>query len=294
MNLSNRALAAIIAVLLVLCCLTGGAFAYVISMSSFDAPGQVAQPIPTATYTATTLPTNTATRVSPTATRLPAATNTLVIQSPASGATPTVRQGVTPTHAATGGSNPYNIVVPTPGAPTTNYPITFNSTLKIITYTVSGKTIPELSRALDAKALTDPHEPLGRYYAVTEWFVSSDWRWVSTTRGCEMETAGVTVALTMTLPALTSRQGVAADTLTKWDQFLANTITHEKGHVTRTLDGARDYQRTIGTLPPQPSCQSMRPTLDALFKQHLNLIDGANSRYDLETNHGMTQGAVFP
>ncbi len=291
MNLSNRALAAMIAVLLVLCCLTGGAFIVVLGASTFDLM-ELAQVEPTVISPPTVFPTNTATRMPPTVTRLPSATSTLVVQPQTGVGTPTPKQS--PTRVPTLGASPYNIVVPTPGAPTTNYPVTFNSTFKVITYTVAGTTITDLRRALDAKALTDPHEPTGRYYAMTEWLVSSDWRWSSTTRGCEMEGAGVTVVLTMTLPALTTRQGVATDVLTRWDNFLANTVAHEKGHVIRTLDGARDYQRTIGTLPAQPSCQSMRPTLDALFKQHLGLIDRANVQYDAETNHGMTEGAVFP
>jgi len=288
-SISNRALAALIVALLVLCCLTGVAFVAVLGTISSDAPFNLAFFAPTPTRTPTATATFTPTRVPPTATRTPAPTNTPVIRAATTAVTPARVQS--PTLAA----NPYNIIVPTPTAPSIVNPVGFNSTFNVVAYPVSGKTTTDLTRALDAKAIADPHEPGSRYYAMTEWHVASDWQWLSTTRGCELERANVTVALTMTLPTLATRQGLTPDLLTRWDKFIANTITHEKGHVTRALNGGRDYQRALGNLTPQAgTCLAMRPTLDNLFRQHLDAIDRVNVQYDKETDHGATQGAVFP
>ncbi|MBI5305946.1 MAG: DUF922 domain-containing protein [Chloroflexi bacterium] len=297
MNLSNRALAAFIAFLLIACCLTGTAFVVVLG-TTLDSPFELAWFAPTPTRTPTVTPTATATRVPPTATRTPAPTSTPVVRIPTVPATPARVQSPTraalPTRAPTLAANPYNIIVPTPTAPSVVNPVTFESTFRVVTYSVTGKTTNELSRALDVKAIADPHEPNSRYYAMTEWFVSSDWQWQSSARGCELERANVSVTITMTLPALATRQGIASDLLTRWDTFIANTITHEKGHVTRALNGSREYQRALGNLATQSTCLTMRPTLDNLFKQNLDAIDRVNVQYDVETDHGATQGAVFP
>lgn len=298
MNLSTRALGIIIAILLVCCCLTAGTSVLVIS-ATFAEPDEITFTLPTPNATTTNTPTQIPTRPRPIGTISPAPTNTRVIPIPTV-VSPTTGRGQTrlpvrPSPTSTISPNPYLIVVPTPTTSAKlNYPVTFNSTFKVVTYTVTGKTIADLSKSLEAHAIADPHEPNSRYYAQTEWYVSSDWSWKSAGNGCELERANISIAITMTLPALATPQGVAPDALNRWNTFLANTITHEKGHVTRALDGGRDYQRGLGTLPPQPNCDMMRPKLDSLFKYYLDVIDRVNVTYDAETNHGFSQDAVFP
>lgn len=292
-TISNRALAALIVALLVLCCLTGVTLVVVLGTTLSEGAFDLAFFAPTLTRTPTATATFTPTPMPPTATRTPAPTNTPVIRIPTTNATPARNQ--LPTLAPTLAANPYTIVVPTPTAPSIVNPVGFDSNLNVVTYAVGGRTTTDLTRALETKAMADPHEPGSRYYAMTEWHVSSNWQWQAEARGCMLDRASVTVAITMTLPTLTTRQGLAPELLTRWDKFIANTITHEKGHVTRALDGGRDYQRALGNLAPQAgTCLTMRPTLDNLFRQHLDAIDRVNVQYDKETDHGATQGAVFP
>jgi predicted secreted Zn-dependent protease len=297
MNFSNRALALIITVLLICCCFTGAVWALVL-VSMPDSPISIAAFLPTNTPTRTPTATFTPTRPRPTETRTPAPTNTRVIPlgpTLAPTRTPTGARTSLPTRPApTLGSNPYAIIVATPTAPPIINPVDFNSTFKVVTYTVTGKTANELSRSLDAQAISDPHEPRSKYYALTEWYVAANWSWKTTGRGCELDRSSISVALTMTLPALATRQGIASDALTKWDPFIANTITHEKGHVTRALDGARNYQRELGNLAPLNDCSGMNSRMNEIFKRHLDQIDRINVQYDDETDHGVTQGAVFP
>jgi predicted secreted Zn-dependent protease len=298
MNFSNRALALIITVLLICCCFTGAVWALVL-VSMPDSPISIAAFLPTNTPTRTPTATFTPTRPRPTETRTPAPTNTRVIPlgpTLAPTRTPTGARTSLPTRPAqTLGSNPYAIIVATPTAPAIINPVDFNSTFKVVTYTVTGKTANELSRSLDAQAISDPHEPRSKYYALVEWYVGYDPPQLKqTARGCELDRANVTIVLTMTLPALTTRQGIASDVLSRWDTFLANTITHEKGHVTRALDGVRNLQRDFGNLPPQSDCRMMDIRIRDVFKKNFDQIDRVNVQYDDETDHGVTQGAVFP
>ncbi len=222
----------------------------------------------------------------PTATDTPAPTYTLVIQP---------RFTSTPTRApSTPATNLYNIAVPTPTAPKMIYPVQFVSAFALVTYTVSGKTISELSRSLEANAQPDPHEAGTRYYANTKWYLSAHWSWKDTSSGCVVGRSDISIALTMTLPALATTKGVPADVLTRWNTFIGNTQTHEEGHVRLAQQGARDYQRELGNFPTTSNCTLLQSQLSRLFDREFAAIDQANVDYDTQTQHGLMQGAVFP
>lgn len=113
-------------------------------------------------------------------------------------------------------------------------------------------------------------------------------------RGCEIDRAKVSLAMTMTLPMLATTVGVPPDVLKRWNTFVGNTITHETGHVNLNLQGARDYQRDLGNFPPAPDCEMIQLKVKNLFDSGFAAIDRMNADYDAKTQHGFKQGAVFP
>lgn len=294
MNLSTRALGILIAVQLVCCLLLAiGGIVFFTAPPQSSNESVVNAPIATPTEPPTATPTRTPTRTSTSA-----PTNTRVIPLPATITPPPGRgRTTTPTRVSatpTPSPNLYSIVVPTPTAAPLKYPVTFDSTLKVVTYTVTGKTTQELSKSLEAHAVADPHEPGSDFYAQTEWRISTKWSSKIAGNNCELERADVSVQITVTLPALADPTGIALDAANRWNTFVANTVRHEKEHVTRALNGVRDYQTEIGNLAPQTDCNGVRSKLDDLFRFHSSQIDRVNIEYDTETNHGMSQGAVFP
>lgn len=223
----------------------------------------------------------------------PAATFTRVIplQSTNGNVVPAPYRSATATAAP---SALYNIVVPTPTAPAMAYPITFSSHLKIVTYPVAGRSEQTLSQSLNAQAMSDPNDPDGKFYAKTDWFLSAAWNYQPTSRGCEVGDGSVTLAMTMTLPALSSSVGMPTDLLSHWTTFISNTITHESGHVKLSEQGARTYQHDLGNFQPASDCTAIQPQLSGLFNRASAAIRKANVDYDAQTNHGESQGAVFP
>lgn len=283
----SRWIALIVAEVIALCCCA--------SLFGFIVLGNSNPPVPTPTLIAQATATRRATpTLEPTATV--ERTNTLVVQprttsSTTSRTTPGAR---TPTRSASGASSLYNIIIPTPTAPRVVYPIDYTSSFTVVTYAVTGKTVNELSRSLDASSLTDPHEPGNRYYARTDWFLSAHWLWKETSSGCEVDKGDVNVTMTMTLPALSTTSGVPADVSNRWNTFIQNTQTHETGHVKLVQQGARDYQRDLGNFLPASNCNIIQTRLRDLFDKSFSSIDKANVDYDAKTQHGFTQGAVFP
>lgn len=189
--------------------------------------------------------------------------------------------------------NPNEIAVPTPTGVALKYPVAYETRFAVTTYNVQGQSVKEIHQSLEANALSDPHVIGKRFYARTDWYLSAKWFYVPTARGCEVERAQVSIIVTMTLPALVTTN-VAPEVQARWSTFLNNTVQHEREHVKIAYDGARDYQKQLGNYPPAVNCTAIQSQLQALFRQHYDLIDRTNVEYDRKTQHGITQGAVFP
>jgi predicted secreted Zn-dependent protease len=228
----------------------------------------------------------------PTATETPAPTYTLVIPPLPADFTPPplVYVSRTPTREPV----PYDVVIPTPTAPAMVYPIKLDSSLKVVTYGVIGKTVNDILQSLNAQAMPDSNDPNGEFLARTDYFISAQWSYQPTARGCEVESGTVTLAMTMTLPALSSTVGMPPDLLNRWTTFISNTITHESGHVKLNYQGASDFQRDLGNALPASDCTTIEPRLNDLFTRATGAIRQSNIDYDAETEHGAKQGAVFP
>ncbi len=191
-------------------------------------------------------------------------------------------------------STTYGISVPTPAAPTIAYDIGFDSDVVVDTYAVYGTTFNALGASLDARALEDPHEQRSRYYARTDWHLGGNWYWKPALRGCSVDHGQVTMQITVTLPLMAEQKAAPANVQNRWARFIENTILHETGHVKIALQGARDYQRDLGNFPVAADCTRLKSQLQDLFDNAFGSIDKANVRYDADTRHGATQGAVFP
>lgn len=213
----------------------------------------------------------------PTATPTPQPTHTLVIKP--GEVLPPIGVRVTATPSA----NAYGIVVPTPTAATIKYPVAFESSLKVITYTVTGKTANEISQSLNANLVSDLHDPTRKYPARTDWNLRLDFSAKPAATGCEVGNTSVSLLLTMTLPMLTPMSGVEQDALNRWNKYIEVVIAHESDHAKLGLQGARDLQRELGNLSPTANCDSLKVQVNNVYDRYAQSIDRANVDYDAKT-----------
>jgi hypothetical protein len=72
----------------------------------------------------------------------------------------------------------------------------------------------------------------------------------------------------------------------RWTAFTQSLATHEDGHAVRVIQNAG----TVADAISAASCANA----SAAAQSALNSIQQINDQYDIDTNHGATQGAVWP
>jgi predicted secreted Zn-dependent protease len=125
----------------------------------------------------------------------------------------------------------------------------------------------------------------GDYDALTEW----QFQWFVPDDGngsCNLDGVTVEYTITVIFPQWTPSAEATAALIQKWNGYIDALALHESGHVERVVPHVPDLVNDIKA----STCESFNEAGQAW----LNDIDQLNSDYDAETNHGATQGAVFP
>ena len=154
----------------------------------------------------------------------------------------------------------------------------------LVGYPVAGRTPRALREAINVGR---PSEPDGtRYDGKTEWLYST--RWLTNSQGiCDPESAEVTVAITVILPELTTRDSLGHRDLERWDQYYAALVAHEHNHAHLALAGATAIQAAMRA---SSSCEQMTAAVGSVSET----IAQASRTYDARTRHGRDEGAVYP
>lgn len=105
--------------------------------------------------------------------------------------------------------------------------------------------------------------------------------------GCRFESARVTLALRITLPAW--RPVGDAALRTQWQGFERAFAVHEAVHRDIALQAARDVRRAIESTPPGP-CADVAARAGMRARAVLAAADRANQAHDRRTRHGQREG----
>lgn len=113
-----------------------------------------------------------------------------------------------------------------------------------------------------------------------------------TTELCSLSNIAVGVRVEYVFPEWSSTG--ASGTFTKeWSTFIANLTTHEHGHAQLDISYAGQILSALQALPPS-TCNMVQTTATTTAQNIIRNLDSANAAYDTATNHGLTQGALFP
>ena len=150
-----------------------------------------------------------------------------------------------------------------------------------------GRTLRELLNA------ASPIRTDGRiFHAYTHWNIHWHFRTGVRPDGrCGIDSVHTDLAVSLTLPGPTdpalSHRG---DFIT----YLGALERHEQGHVDIGRQTAAAIDAGILALPAQADCAQMESAANAYAEAQLEAARVTEARYDQDTAHGRTQGAVLP
>ncbi|MCW2922502.1 MAG: putative secreted Zn-dependent protease [Thermoleophilia bacterium] len=171
------------------------------------------------------------------------------------------------------------IAAPTAGAARTERVTT-------ATYVVTGSTEDEIRASLDAR------HP-GGFDARTNWYVT--WSYASAMRSgrCHVTTSKVHTKIAFTYPRWAAPADASAELATSWTTYMGKLRVHESGHA-RIGRGVAARVQNVLTATTAATCASLDRALPGLVQPQFTWGNAADVSYDRRTQHGATQGAVFP
>jgi len=133
-----------------------------------------------------------------------------------------------------------------------------------------------------------------KYDSVTNWNLKWNYGHTSESDSCRADTFTVTVDVVYKLPKWTPSQAAPSQLVDKWNNFTKNLMTHEKGHRDLAVAAAQELTRAVAELPPARTCADLDKEIQALSREKMKSLNENEQEYDVTTDHGRKQGAVFP
>ncbi len=158
------------------------------------------------------------------------------------------------------------------------------------TYAVQGSTADELLSSMADQA---PRPDGEVFFGLTEAEIGLRFRPTPVPGGCLLRDVEIDLTLTVTLPEWTpappSDRALARD----WGRFRRALASHEDRHTEIAEGGAQRMLRAIDGLRRQ-SCEVVSDEAQRRLERLEIEVEATQRRYDSETGHGRTEGAVWP
>ncbi len=159
-------------------------------------------------------------------------------------------------------------------------------------YEISGTCEQELKSDLIGKAcrFTDGK----KYDSLTRWRIGWDYTYDKSGGLCAAEDFHLTVDIIVRIPAWLHRASASPALVDRWEAYVEQLKTHENGHLDKIVQAADDLTRAVSLMPAARSCDELDREIGQLSRSRLKQLELEQNRYDAETSHGWTQGALFP
>jgi predicted secreted Zn-dependent protease len=162
---------------------------------------------------------------------------------------------------------------------------------KVKYYTVAGNSATALRSSLNQRSPIKTKA--GTFDGYTRWYVEWRFNWRESESSCAITRVTTQVDVTFTLPkwhGTTSNQVLE----NRWNNYYNSLVSHENGHKAFAINAAKKIERVLTELKPYDSCSELEKQANQLGHQILKDYIKQEKRYDVDTNHGLTQGAKFP
>ncbi len=160
------------------------------------------------------------------------------------------------------------------------------------TYRVRGNTLDELSASIEPQRYRDSSGMA--WDAYTWWEVRWSYPFVERIDSCALGGEQVRVDIRMHLPRWEPPSGADPELASTWTHYITALEAHEEGHAQIALAAACEVRQVLRSLEPQPDCVRMELAADQATQVVIDRYHDLEVQYDLETDHGATEGAVLP
>ncbi len=133
----------------------------------------------------------------------------------------------------------------------------------------------------------------GRFFGLTSTEVRYTYYKTQTSIGCDLTDVQVHLGIVTTLPRWRPYSGTAFEVERKWRSFERALQIHENGHKQFALEEADMIHRALESLR-MTSCDAMDAEARRVATRIRETYVRRHNAYDARTDHGTTQGAVWP
>ena len=159
-------------------------------------------------------------------------------------------------------------------------------------YSVEGTSGREIRKSLNRNT---PIQKNGRNFdGQTKYNVRWNFWWRQRTNSCRMNRVATNLDIKYTLPKLKNTKGLSPQLQQKWSSYMTALIAHEVEHKEIALDMAYVIEEEISHIQPAKTCQELSANANRLGNQIVQEFKEVQADFDRRTNHGATEGAVFP
>ena len=159
-------------------------------------------------------------------------------------------------------------------------------------YKIYGNTVWDLRSQMSQ---CGPKQDGESFDAVTYYYINWNYLYQYDANGnCKIENAAVGVKVDIYYPGWQKPSNPDSATANRWDTYMRNLITHEDGHRQIAFEGAQEVLDRLNSLPESDDCQQIENQANSESITVTDAVAARQKSYDDTTNHGETQGAVFP
>jgi predicted secreted Zn-dependent protease len=165
--------------------------------------------------------------------------------------------------------------------------------LSIITidesYDIDGSTVKELHQSVQRNK---PNYLEQSYIGEAFWRLRWNYNAVFEQGECKLDEINVELTITITVPRWQPAENTPAELVEKWQRFIAALKLHEEGHREIAMEASREIIRALKALRSF-SCSSIQTEANRLARTIADKYSEKNRLYDIDTQHGITQGTVL-
>ena len=130
------------------------------------------------------------------------------------------------------------------------------------------------------------------FHGYTEYLIKWNFYWKTTNGKCQISKVSTKVNLTITLPKMVNKNAENKLKLI-WSKWYPALVMHENGHAKLAVKIAREIETSIKRLPAYSNCNDLESLANATGYKLMEKLKRLNKEYDINTNHGETEGAAL-